>query len=49
MPGTVFATPTTLGLPNEVPVGMTKRSYLTVVAAGKSSAPQWSKDDMFVV
>ena len=48
-PGTVFATPTTLGLPNEVPVGMDKRSYLTVVAAGKASAPQWSKDDMFVV
>jgi len=48
-PGTVFATPMTLGLPNEVPVGMTKRSYLTVVAAGKATAPDWSKDDMFVV
>lgn len=49
MPGTVFATPTTLGLPNEVPVGMTKRQYYTVTAAGKASAPQWAKDDMFVV
>ncbi|MEM9874055.1 MAG: hydrogenase, partial [Myxococcota bacterium] len=49
MPGTVFATPTTLGLPNEVPTGMDKRSYLTVVAAGKAAAPQWAKDDMFVV
>lgn len=48
-PGTVFATPMTLGLPNEVPTGMTKRSYLTVVAAGKSAAPDWAKDDMFVV
>ncbi len=48
-PGTVFATPTTLGLPNEVPPGMTKRSYLTVVAAGKASAPQWAKDDIFVI
>ncbi len=47
--GTVFATPTTLGLPNEVPVGMSKRSYLQVVAAGKGAAPQWAKDDMFVV
>ncbi|MGF1467317.1 MAG: hydrogenase [Sandaracinaceae bacterium] len=49
MPGTVFATPTTLGLPNEVPPGMSKRTYLTMVAAGKGAAPQWSKDDMFVV
>ena len=48
-PGTVFATPMTLGLPNEVPPGMTKRSYLTVVAAGKSAAPDWAKDDLFVV
>lgn len=48
-PGTVFATPTTLGFPNEVPEGMSKRTYLTMVAAGKGSAPQWSKDDMFVV
>jgi NiFe hydrogenase small subunit HydA len=48
-PGTVFATPTTLGLPNEVPEGMDKRTYLTMVAAGKGAAPQWSKDDMFVV
>jgi hydrogenase small subunit len=48
-PGTVFATPMTLGLPNEVPPGMTKRSYLTVVAAGKSAAPEWAKEDMFVV
>ena len=48
-PGTVFATPTTLGLPNEVPPGMTKRSYLTVTAAGKGNAPEWAKEDMFVV
>ncbi|MBK8234744.1 MAG: hydrogenase [Deltaproteobacteria bacterium] len=48
-PGTVFATPMTLGLPNEVPTGMSKRSYLTVVAAGKAAAPDWAKDDMFVV
>ena len=48
-PGTVFATPMTLGLPNEVPVGMSKRSYLTVVAAGKSAAPEWAKEDLFVV
>ena len=48
-PGTVFATPMTLGLPNEVPPGMTKRSYLTVVAAGKSAAPEWAKEDLFVV
>ncbi|MEL6342415.1 MAG: hydrogenase, partial [Myxococcota bacterium] len=49
MPGTVFATPTTLGLPNEVPPGMSKRTYLTMVAAGKGAAPRWSKEDMFVV
>ncbi len=49
MPGTVFQTPTTLGLPNEVPLGMTKRSYLTIVGAGKANAPQWAKEDMFVV
>jgi hydrogenase small subunit len=48
-PGTVFATPTTLGLPNEIPVGMNKRTYLTATAAGKAAAPDWSKDDMFVV
>lgn len=48
-PGTVFATPTTLGLPNEVPPGMSKRSYLTMVAAGKGNAPKWSKEDIFVV
>lgn len=48
-PGTVFATPTTLGFPNETPTGMNKRAYLTMVAAGKGAAPQWSKDDMFVV
>ncbi len=49
MPGTVFATPTTLGLPNEVPPGFDKRTYLTLVAAGKGAAPQWSKEDIFVV
>lgn len=49
MPGTVFATPTTLGLPNEVPVGLSKRSYLTLVSAGKGTAPKWAKEDMFVV
>lgn len=48
-PGTVFATPTTLGLPNEIPPGMSKRTYLTMVAAGKGSAPKWSKEDIFVV
>ncbi|MEO0603807.1 MAG: hydrogenase [Myxococcota bacterium] len=49
MPGTVFATPTTLGLPNEMPKDMNKRQYLTLVASGKAAAPKWSKEDIFVV
>ncbi|MGF1648613.1 MAG: hydrogenase, partial [Kineosporiaceae bacterium] len=50
MPGTVFKTQKIAGsVPREVPFGTDHLTYMAHAAAAKVAAPQWSKDDMFVV
>ena len=50
MPGTVFKTQKVSGvIPKEVPEGIDHASYLAMAATAKIVAPQWSKEDMFVV
>jgi hydrogenase small subunit len=49
-PGTIFKTQKVSGvIPKEVPEGMDTVSYLALAAAAKVAAPQWAKEDMFVV
>ncbi len=49
-PGTVFKTQKISGLiPKEVPEGSDHLTYMAHAAAARVAAPQWSKEDMFVV
>ncbi|ABD10459.1 hydrogenase [Frankia sp. B2] len=49
-PGTIFRTRKVGGLiPREVPAGSGHLGYLAHAAAARIVAPQWSKEDMFVV
>lgn len=50
MPGTVFKTQKISGvIPKEMPAGLDHLSYMALAGAAKVAAPQWSKEDMFVV
>lgn len=49
-PGTVFKTQKVSGvIPKEVPEGVDHLTYMAHAAAARVAAPQWSKEDMFVV
>ena len=49
-PGTVFKTQKVNGvIPKDVPEGTDHLTYMAHAAAAKVAAPQWSKEDMFVV
>lgn len=49
-PGTVFKTQKISGaIPRDVPTGMDPISYMALAAAARVAAPDWSKEDMFVV
>lgn len=49
-PGTVFKTQKVSGIvPREVPEGTDHLTYMAHAAAARVAAPQWSKEDMFVV
>ena len=49
-PGTVFKTQLVSGtIPKEVPEGTDHLTYMAHAAAARIAAPQWSKEDMFVV
>ncbi|MEM7283387.1 MAG: hydrogenase, partial [Pseudomonadota bacterium] len=49
-PGTVFKTQKISGsIPKEVPEGTDHVTYMAHAAAARIAAPQWSKEDMFVV
>lgn len=49
-PGTVFKTQKVSGVvPREVPEGTDHLTYMAHAAAARIAAPQWSKEDMFVV
>jgi len=49
-PGTVFKTQKISGaIPKDMPAGMDPISYMGLAAAARVAAPQWSKEDMFVV
>lgn len=49
-PGTVFKTQKVSGtIPKEVPEGVDHITYMAHAAAARVAAPQWSKEDMFVV
>ena len=50
MPGTVFKTQKISGvIPKETPAGLDTLSYMALAGVAKVAAPQWSKEDMFVV
>lgn len=49
MPGTVFKTPTVLGVPRDLPTGTDKKRYVAYSAAAKAAAPEWVEKDMFIV
>jgi len=50
MPGTVFKTVKVSGvIPKDLPTGADAFSYMAAAAAARISAPQWSREDMFVV
>jgi hydrogenase small subunit len=49
-PGTVFKTQKISGtIPKEVPTGTDHVTYMAHAAAARIAAPQWAKEDMFVV
>ncbi|MAT03435.1 MAG: hydrogenase [Acidimicrobiaceae bacterium] len=49
-PGTVFKTQKVNGvIPKEVPEGTDHLTYMAHAAAARVAAPEWSKEDMFVV
>ena len=49
-PGTMFKTAKVSGsVPKEVPTGTDHLTYMAHAAAARIAAPQWSKEDMFVV
>ena len=49
-PGTVFKTQKVLGVvPRDVPKGTDPLSYTLHAAAARAAAPEWSKEDIFVV
>ncbi|MDX2194181.1 MAG: hydrogenase [Gemmatimonadales bacterium] len=49
-PGTVFKTQKISGtIPKEVPTGTDHVTYMAHAAAARIAAPQWTKEDMFVV
>jgi hydrogenase small subunit len=49
-PGTVFKTPKIAGVvPVEHQTGTGRLTYLAHAVAARIAAPQWSKEDMFVV
>lgn len=49
-PGTVFKTQKISGaIPKDMPTGLDPISYMALAAAARVSAPQWAKEDMFVV
>jgi len=50
MPGTVFKTVKVSGvIPKDLPTGADSLTYMAAAAAARISAPQWSREDMFVV
>jgi NiFe hydrogenase small subunit HydA len=49
-PGTVFKTQKISGtIPKDMPTGLDPLSYMGLAAAARVAAPDWSKEDMFVV
>lgn len=49
-PGTVFKTQKISGtIPKDMPAGLDPISYMGLAAAARVAAPQWAKEDMFVV
>ncbi len=50
VPGTVFKTQKVAGvIPKDMPEGMDSGSYMAVAGLSLALAPEWSKEDMFVV
>lgn len=48
-PGTVFRTQVFMGVPKYLPDGLDKKSYMQMTIAGKTAAPKWAEEDIFVV
>jgi hydrogenase small subunit len=48
-PGTVFRSQTIMGIPRELPAGLTRSDYIELTTAAKVAAPPWTEDDLFIV
>lgn len=46
--GTIFRTPTAMGVPVELPTGSDKKRYVAYSAAAKAAAPEWVERDLFL-
>jgi len=47
-PGTIFKTQMFMGVPKDLPTGMSQTGYLKLTGAAKVNAPVWADEDMFV-
>ena len=48
-PGSVFKTQTVMGVPKDLPSGVSNIGYVKLTAAAKAAAPAWAEEDIFVV
>ena len=48
-PGTVFKSQTVMGIPRDLPSGLSKAGYIQLTTAAKEAAPAWAEDDIFVI
>jgi hydrogenase small subunit len=38
-----------MGVPKYLPDGLDKKTYMQMTIAGKSAAPKWAEEDIFIV
>ncbi len=48
-PGTVFKTQTIMGVPKELPEGVSKKDYALLTVVAKDAMPAWAEEDIFTV
>ncbi len=48
-PGTVFKSQTVMGIPRDLPDGISRGGYIQLTTAAKEAAPAWAENDIFVI
>lgn len=48
-PGTVFKTQTLMGVPKDLPPGVSKTGYAILTMVSKDTMPDWAEEDFFIV